>query len=229
MSSQYWQNKKVLVTGGTSGLGRALAEQLSVAGAKVAVIGRFANRHRPHSGIAFIRGDVGNKLETHRLHAEALSVLGGIDVLIHNASSLGHVPLRLLLDTDCETFEEVLQTNLLGPFRLSKLAVPEMILKGSGVVVTISSDAAVNAYPNWGAYSVSKAALDHLTKVFQVELAETGVHFLALDPGDMDTPMHEAAIPGADRSSLHSPESSARLLLQQIAAGVFQPIRRSLR
>ena len=229
MSSQAWQNKKVLVTGGTSGLGRALAEQLVQSGAQVAVVGRHANRHRPYPGITFIRGDVGAKNEVHRIHAEALSVLGGIDVLIHNASSLGHVPLRILLDTECETFEEVLQTNLIGPFRLSKLVVPEMILNHAGIVVAISSDAAVNAYPKWGAYSVSKAALDHLTRIFQAELSDTGVHFLALDPGDMDTPLHAAAVPDAERSSLHSPASSARLLLEQIATETFQPVRRSLR
>jgi NAD(P)-dependent dehydrogenase (short-subunit alcohol dehydrogenase family) len=226
MKSLYWNNKKILITGGTSGLGRALAHQLIEVGARVATLAR----HRPNEIVGhFIAGDVSDKTQIHRIYAEATGYLGGLDLMVNNASTLGPTPLRLLADTDCEDLESVLQTNLVGPFRLSKLALSTMILQNSGVIVNISSDAAVSAYPGWGAYSASKAALDHLTRIFQAELSETKVRFLALDPGDMDTPLHMAAIPDANRETLHRPEDSARLILQQIELAQFLPIRRRLR
>jgi NAD(P)-dependent dehydrogenase (short-subunit alcohol dehydrogenase family) len=130
-------------------------------------------------------------------------------VLVHNASDLGPTPLRLLLDTECEDLERVLQTNLVGPFRFTKIVAGAMALRGSGVVVHVSSDAAVAAYPRWGAYSVSKAALDHLNRVWAVELASSGVRFFSVDPGEMDTEMHAAAMPEADRSKLLRPQEVA--------------------
>jgi NAD(P)-dependent dehydrogenase (short-subunit alcohol dehydrogenase family) len=133
------------------------------------------------------------------------------------------------MDTDCEDLEAVLQTNLVGPFRLTKLVAAQMIPRGEGTVVNISSDAAVSAYPRWGAYGVSKAALDHLTRIFQAELEASGVRFLALDPGDMDTPLHLAAIPDADRSQLHRPGDSAGLILRKIEEGRFSPVRGGVR
>lgn len=224
--SQFWAGKKALITGGTSGLGRALAGELHRRGADVAIVARnpplVQNFH-------FIQGDVSDQRQIHRIHAEALSHLGSIDVLFNNASRLGPTPLRLLLDTECEDLARVLETNLLGPFRLTKLVLPGMILNRFGIIVNISSDAAVNAYPTWGSYGASKAALDHLTRVFDVELAGTGVKLLALDPGDMDTPMHAAAVPDADRGALRRPEDSAALIADQLEAERFQPIRRSIR
>ncbi len=91
-----------------------------------------------------------------------------------------------------------------------------MALRGGGLVVHVSSDAAVNAYPTWGAYSVSKAALDHLTRLWAVELEELGVRVLSVDPGDMDTAMHAAAIPDADPSELTDPDVVAARLVDLI-------------
>ncbi|MGZ3700005.1 MAG: SDR family NAD(P)-dependent oxidoreductase [Bdellovibrionota bacterium] len=121
----------------------------------------------------------------------------------------------------------MLETNLLGPFRLMKAILPSLLLQKGGAVVNISSDAAVSAYPRWGAYGVSKAALDHLTRIFAAELEGQGVRFHAFDPGDMDTPMHLAAVPGADRSALRSPEESARRILAALRDPDVE-IRRSL-
>ena len=228
MNNKFWLNKRVLITGGTKGLGQAIATDLVRRGAKVATVAR--GQEPVNSGpLSRIQGDIAEKTQTHRIFAEALAKLGGVDVLINNASALGPTPLRLLLDTECEDFFQVLETNLLGPFRLTKLAVPGMILQGFGIVVNISSDAALNAYPHWGAYSVSKAGLDHMTRIFQAELAATGVRFLALDPGDMDTALHALAVPDADTSQLHRPGDSASLLLDQLASEEFTPVRRSLR
>jgi NAD(P)-dependent dehydrogenase (short-subunit alcohol dehydrogenase family) len=83
-------------------------------------------------------------------------------------------------------------------------------------VLNVSSDAAINAYPTWGAYGASKAALHHLTRIWDAELADEGVRFLSIDPGDMDTPMHALAVPDADRAALKRPEAAAQDLMNAL-------------
>src|SRR5437588_1332622 len=183
-----------IVTGASRGLGRALAVELARAGAKVVLVARESKDL--HDAVAEIRAaggsahavaaDLGDKHAIHAIAGAAAALVGPIDLLIHNASALGPTPLRLLLDTECEDFEQVLQTNLVGPFRLTRIVAGAMALRGSGLVVHVSSDAAVAAYPRWGAYGVSKAALDHMNRIWAVELAQTGVRFLSVDPGEMD-------------------------------------------
>ena len=116
--------------------------------------------------------------------------------------SLGPTPLRLLSDTECEDLEEVFSANFFGPFRLTKAlmgALAASAREGRGaVVLNVISDAGINAYPRWGAYGASKAALHQLSRIWNEEHEGEGVRFLSLDPGDMDTPMYHAAIPGAD-------------------------------
>lgn len=226
-----------LITGGTSGLGLALVRELVAADARVAVVARGKERLRDWARrIPFvpIAADLSEKDDIHRISGQALGQLGGIDVLVNGASALGPTPLRSLLDTECEDFARVLETNLLGPFRLSRAVLPSMLLQGRGAIVNISSDAAVSAYPSWGAYGTSKAALDHLTRIWNEELGPRGIRFFSIDPGDMDTPMHAAAIPDADPATLKRPETSARQLLEFLATTITgssqQPgaVRRSL-
>lgn len=208
--NEVWKGKRVLITGGTSGLGRELALLLRDFGANVAIVARgFANL----PGVVGIQADIADKNDTYRISAEAIGQLGGLDVLINNASYLGMTPLRDLLDTECEDFERVLTTNVLGPFRLTKAVLPAILKSPGGIVLNISSDAAINAYPKWGPYSASKAALMHLSRIWGEELKEAGVRFLAIDPGDMDTPMHAAAIPDADPAALTHPRVAAHRLL----------------
>jgi len=230
--SVYWKDKKVLITGGTSGLGKALALQLESFGANVAVIARTQENidalTKAHPNIVGIQGDVSVKENIHPLAAETHSRLGDVDVLIHAASYLGTTPLRLLADTECEDMEQVLQTNVLGPFRLTKAILPGMLLKQKGIVVNISSDAAVNAYPEWGSYSISKAAIDHQSGIFDEELKDQGIRFLSVDPGDMNTPMHLAAIPDANPNELRDPADSAAQLIELISSEDFSQVRRSL-
>jgi NAD(P)-dependent dehydrogenase (short-subunit alcohol dehydrogenase family) len=130
----------------------------------------------------------------------------------------------LLADTDCEHLERALATNLLGPFRLTKALLGSLAAsarEGRGaVVVNVSSDAAINPYPRWGAYGASKAALHHLSRIWDEELTSAGIHVLSFDPGDMDTPLHAAAIPDADLATLKRPEIAARELLDAIAAAL---------
>ncbi|MEQ1878123.1 MAG: SDR family oxidoreductase [Bdellovibrionia bacterium] len=211
----------VLITGGTSGLGLATAKAALEYGARVGIVAR----RRPEKPFAdafetrafFIEGDVADKHAIHPIALEAQAKLGPIHVLVNNASTLGPVPLRPLLDIECEEFEKVLQTNLLGPFRLAKVLLPAMVLGGRGTIVNISSDAAVEGYANWGAYGSSKAALDQLTKIWSAELEGTGVRVFAADPGEMDTPMHQAALPEADPKTLQRPGDVAERLVGLIA------------
>jgi NAD(P)-dependent dehydrogenase (short-subunit alcohol dehydrogenase family) len=143
-------------------------------------------------------------------------------VLVNNASSLGPATLRPLADTGCEEFEQALATNLLGPFRLTKAllgALRASAGEGRGaVVLNVSSDAAVTPYATWGAYGSSKAALHHMSAIWNEELALEGVSVVSVDPGDMDTALHRAALPDADPATLKSPETAARELSRAIAA-----------
>ena len=216
--------KSILITGGSKGLGRALALSLSSWGAKVILVARerpeldeAVSAVRKNSGIAFgISADVGEKESVYPIVGQAAALAGPIDVLINNASTLGPIPLRLIADTACEDFERVLQVNTVGPFRLIKAAAGAMMLRQAGVIVNISSDAAVEPYPGWGAYSASKAALDHLTRIAALELAGTGVRFFSVDPGEMDTEMHAAAMPAADPAGLTQPGEVAEKIVSMI-------------
>jgi short-subunit dehydrogenase len=215
-----------LVTGASRGLGAALGRRLAARGARVALVARGAEALdevvadiRAAGGEAHaIVADVGDKRAPHAVAAAAAALVGPVELLVQCASTLGHVPLRLLLDTDCEALEEALQVNLVGPFRLAKLLVGPMALRGRGLVVDVTSDASVAAYPRWGAYGVSKAALDHLGRILGAELDGTGVRVLTVDPGEMDTRMHADAIPDADRAMLAAPDAVAARIVRMIEA-----------
>jgi len=212
---------RVAVTGGTSGLGLALVRALHARGARVAFVARDAARVERVAaelpGTHGIAGDIANKDDTHRIAMQISAALGGLDVLVNNASSLGPVPLALLADTDCEDLEAALATNLVGPFRLTKAllgALGAAAREGRAArIVNITSDAAVSAYPHWGAYGASKAALAQLSHIWDEELREHGVRVMNFDPGDMDTPLHALALPDADPATLKRPADSARELL----------------
>jgi NAD(P)-dependent dehydrogenase (short-subunit alcohol dehydrogenase family) len=169
-----------------------------------------------------ITGDVGSKDEIYGIAMQITGQLGGLDALINNASTLGPRPLRPLADTDCENLEHALAVNLLGPFRLTKALFGALASsarnRGNAVVVNISSDAAVSPYATWGAYGASKAALKQMTAIWDEEARDAGVQFVSLDPGDMNTPMHFAAIPDADPNELKRPEDAATELIERVLA-----------
>ena len=218
------QAQGVLVTGASRGLGRALAEALAAKGAKLALVSREAGplddvvaTIRAKGGTAHaIPADISDKTAIHRIAGQAQGLVGEIGIAIHNASTLGPTPLRLLLDTECEDLAQVLETNLIGPFRLTKVLAGAMALRGSGTIVHVSSDASVEPYPKWGAYGISKAAQDHLSRILAAELDGTGVRILNVDPGEMDTVMHAAAMPEADRATLQRPHEVAARIVDMI-------------
>ena len=236
------RNEAVLVTGASRGLGRELARSFARRGARVVLVARgaeelerAAREIRAEGGEAHaLAFDVGEKEAVHRIAGAAAALVGPPSIVIHNASTLGPVPMPLLLDTECEDLERVLAVNLVGPFRLTKVLAGPMVLRKRGLFLFVSSDAALSAYARWGSYGVSKAAQDHLARSFAAELDP--VRFFAVDPGEMDTKMHADAIPDADRASLARPVDVAERLVTigarsgalpngaRLAAADFEPL-----
>jgi NAD(P)-dependent dehydrogenase (short-subunit alcohol dehydrogenase family) len=221
--------RRVAITGGTAGLGLSMVRELLWRGARVAFVARRRDGvervARELTGARGIVGDISRKEDIYPIALQILGALGGVDVLVNNASALGPGRLELLADTKCEDFERALAANVLGPFRLTRALLGSLAAsarEGRGaVVLNVSSDAAVTPYPRWGAYAASKAALHRMTRIWNEELRSQGIAFLSLDPGDMDTELHRAALPEADRSSLKRPEVAARAMADAIAAAIL--------
>jgi NAD(P)-dependent dehydrogenase (short-subunit alcohol dehydrogenase family) len=214
--------KNAVITGGSKGLGRALAFALGAQGYKLALVARHleglastvADLQRAGVKAHPIVGDVGAPRDALKIAALAHQQLGHVDLLIHNASTLGPLPMPMLADLHSEDFLRVLQVNLLGPHRLTRALGGNMLLRGSGMIVNISSDAATEAYEGWGAYSAAKVALDHMSRIWAEETTGSGLRFLSIDPGEMNTQMHADALPEADPCTLADPDRVA----SQIAA-----------
>jgi NAD(P)-dependent dehydrogenase (short-subunit alcohol dehydrogenase family) len=214
-----------LITGGGRGLGREVARLAAKRGAKVVVVARtraetdeVVRTIHDDGGVAFaVVGDIGDKDRTYAIAGEAAALIGPIDVLVHAAGTLGPVPLVPVLDTACEDLERALVVNVLGPHRLTRAVVPSMLLRKEGVVVHVSSDAATEAYPTWGAYGASKAAFEVMARTLAGEVSDSAVRSVIVDPGEMDTRMHADALPDADRATLARPVDVARQLLAVVA------------
>jgi NAD(P)-dependent dehydrogenase (short-subunit alcohol dehydrogenase family) len=219
----------VLITGASRGLGRALALRLAESGASLVLCARDPARLDAVAAEALLAGagdvlavsaDVGSVRDVARLVAVSFDRYGRVDVLVNNASSLGPTPLPFLADAPSVALADVFEVNVMGAFRLTQAVIGGMLLRNRGLVVNISSDAAVEGYPGWGIYGASKAALDLLTRVWSAELQGTGVRVVAVDPGDMDTDMHRVADPDADPASLRDPADVARALAGLLRDGL---------
>jgi NAD(P)-dependent dehydrogenase (short-subunit alcohol dehydrogenase family) len=205
-----------LITGGSAGLGRALVHALHDRGWTVVTDGRDADRlaeaTRDLDAVAAIPGDVADPLHRTELVRAVREQDQGLDLLVHNASTLGPTPMPALEDLETESLAAIWETNAGAPHALTR-ALIEPIREAGGILLSLSSDAAVQHYEGWGGYGASKAALDHLTLTFG---AETGVTAYVVDPGDMNTQMHRDAEPGEDLSHLPSPDSVVPHLLALI-------------
>jgi NAD(P)-dependent dehydrogenase (short-subunit alcohol dehydrogenase family) len=210
-----------LITGASRGLGLEVARTYSDRGARLVIAAR--GREALESAVAelslvtkvvALAVDVSEDAEG--LVAAGLQRFGRIDVLVNNASELGPSPMPALDSYDWLDLERVLRVNVLAPLHLAQLVLPGMKARGEGVIINVSSDAGVEAYPGWGGYGASKAALEHLTRTLAAELEGTGIRVYAVDPGDMNTVMHQLAEPGVDLSRLPGPEQSAGAFLQLV-------------
>ena len=199
-----------IITGASRGLGLALTRALAARGWTLVVDARdeapLTEATHRLDGVVAVAGDVTDPRHRARLVAAAGD---GIDLVVNNASALGPSPQPALAAYPLEELRRVLEVNLLAPLALLQEALP--YLARGAVVVDVSSDAAVEAYPGWGGYGASKAALDHLTAILASE--HPGLRFYAVDPGDMRTQLHQEAFPGEDISDRPPPEDSVPGLL----------------
>jgi NAD(P)-dependent dehydrogenase (short-subunit alcohol dehydrogenase family) len=207
-----------IITGASQGLGRALARELARRGYALVIDARRAERladaERELTGLTDVTAVVGDVVDAdHRRRlVDAAAGLGPIDVLVNNASTLGTSPLPALADIDVDVLRTTFETNVVAPLALVQLATPH--LAANAAIVNITSDAAVEAYPTWGGYGASKAALEHASRVLAVERPDLRV--LVVDPGDMRTEMHQDAFPGEDISDRPEPDDSIPGLLALI-------------
>jgi NAD(P)-dependent dehydrogenase (short-subunit alcohol dehydrogenase family) len=211
MATNFATERTALITGASQGLGLALARTLAARGWNLIITARDPDLLRAArdelaklTHVAAIAGDV-----TSPAHRNALAVLArghaGLDAVINNAGALGPSPLPPLLDFPLDELRAVLDANVVAPLGIIQAVRAE--LKPRARIVNITSDAAVNAYPGWGGYGASKAALEQLSSILAIENPDSRIYWV--DPGDMRTEMHQAAYPGEDISDRPLPEERA--------------------
>jgi len=208
-----------LITGASLGLGFELADALADDGWDLVLDARHrgpleaaAAHFATRTGVVALAGDVAD--DAHRTAlASAVAARGGLDLLVHNASTLGPSPLPALVDLPPAEFARILAVNVQAPLALTVAVLPALRTAG-GTVLAISSDAAVEHYAGWGGYGAAKAALDHLQGTLAVENPD--LHVYSVDPGDMRTAMHQAAFPGEDISDRPLPATVVPALLRLI-------------
>lgn len=202
-----------IVTGATMGLGEALAAGLARTGWSLVIDARdgaaltvaaekLMASAQPGVLVTAIAGDVTDPEHRGRL-IEAARARGDLELVVNNASTLGPSPLPPLTHYPLEALRTALETNLVGPLALIQAAAPLLAGSDRPRIVNITSDAAVEAYPGWGGYGATKAALDHLGAVLAAE--QTGWRVWTVDPGDLRTRMHQDAFPGEDISDRPEP------------------------
>jgi len=210
--------KTALITGASKGLGLELARALAQKKWRLIINARNAKRLYEvqqelleHTEVEAISGDVID--EIHLLQfPDRIAKWGGLDLVINNASTLGISPQPHLLDYPIEVIHNVFHTNVIAP--LSLLQKVKNHLKQEAKVINVSSDAGIEAYAGWGAYGASKAALEHLSAILNVENPQWSVYWI--DPGDMRTDMHQAAFPNEDISDRPLPKESVPGFLKLI-------------
>ncbi len=204
-----------LITGASRGLGHALATHLAANGWNVIAAGRdearlAATRAAHPAAITTAAGDLRDHAHQIVL-AELAREAGGLDLLVLNAGTLGPSPLPPVRELDPAALHRLLSINVVAQVSLTQLLLPQLLARPLPTIVSLSSDAASGAYPGWGGYGASKAALDQLMAVLAAELPALTVY--AFDPGDMRTDMHQRAFPGEDISDRPEPAAVVPALL----------------
>jgi NAD(P)-dependent dehydrogenase (short-subunit alcohol dehydrogenase family) len=208
-------DKKVaLVTGASRGLGQTLATFLAGLDYSLVIDGRnrealeqaAAGLSEQGAAVVALAGDV-RDAEHREALVDAVGRLGRLDLLINNASELGPSPLKNLADYELHDLREIFEVNLVSPLALVQEALP-LLKESHGLVVNVSSDAAVGGYEGWGGYGASKAALDLASLTMANELRDSAVSVVTVDPGDMRTQMHQDAFPGEDISDRPLPDAT---------------------
>ena len=216
------RTRVALVTGASRGLGRALTAELVRSGWHVVIDGRDGARLAETvdalllepGTLTAVPGDVADAGHRRDL-ADAVAAAGGLDLLVNNASVLGPSPQPRLADYPLDVLEHVIAVNTIAPLGLAQMVLP-FLEKRAGVIVDVTSDAAVEAYEGWGGYGSAKAALDQLTAILAAEHPTLRVY--AFDPGDMATDLQQQAFPGENISDRAAPETVVPALLALIGS-----------
>jgi NAD(P)-dependent dehydrogenase (short-subunit alcohol dehydrogenase family) len=222
------KTKNAVITGASRGLGLAIARGLAAAGwalvidARDPVALRSAAASLPGGWVIPLPGDIADPAHRAALRAAAED-LGGPDLLINNAGTLGTSPLPAIADYPIAELRETFEINVLAPLALTQLLLPALRARG-GAVLSITSDAAVEPYAGWGGYGAAKAALEQASNVLAAE--ENVVRVWWVDPGDMRTRMHQQAFPGEDISDRPLPDAVVpaflRLISERLPAGRYR-------
>jgi NAD(P)-dependent dehydrogenase (short-subunit alcohol dehydrogenase family) len=215
------QDRVAVITGASRGLGREIARRYARKGARLVLVarGEAALRQAAEelSGLTdalAVAADVAEDAE--RIAQAALDRFRRVDVLINNASEVGPSPMPSLEAYPWDALLRVFRINAVAPLHLTQLLLPQMKARREGVIVNVTSDAGVRAYPGWGGYGASKAALEHLSRVLAAELEGSGIRIYVVDPGDMNTEMHRLAEPGVDLTGLPGPEVSGEAFVHLV-------------
>jgi NAD(P)-dependent dehydrogenase (short-subunit alcohol dehydrogenase family) len=219
-----------IITGASRGLGLALARALAERGWSLVLDARggealqeVATELSATTEVVAVTGDVADGAHRAQL-VEAARALGGPDLLVNNASLLGPSPQPRLADYPLDVFETVYRVNVTAPLALIQEALPLLLQSPQGGILNVTSDAGVEGYEGWGGYGSSKAALEQLSKVLAAEHPDLKVWWV--DPGDMNTRMHQEAYPDEDISDRPPPEESVpgvlRLLDDGAPSGRYQ-------
>jgi NAD(P)-dependent dehydrogenase (short-subunit alcohol dehydrogenase family) len=207
--------RTALITGASKGLGRALAGALAGSGWRLVVDARNPGSLAAELANAeVVPGDITDPQHRHAL-VTAVDALGRLDLLVNNASELGPSPLPTLANLPLAALRRIYETDVVAPLALVQALAPRLRAAG-GVIINVSSDAAVEPYPGWGGYGSAKAALDQLSAILAAE--ETDLRVYAVDPGDMRTDLHQAAFPGEDISDRPKPATVVPALLRLLDA-----------
>lgn len=221
------QDKVVMITGATAGLGKALTVAFAQQGARLAVCARksegLERLKRELRGIMslenllLVQADASKTQDIERFVSLTEERFGSIDILINNASMIGPSPIPYLLDYPADDFIEVFHVNTLGPFLMTRRVLPGMLSRDAGVIINVTSEAGVTGFAGWGAYGISKFALEGLSQTWAAELEDSGVRLHLVDPGEMDTEMHALAVPDCDYE-LAQPEDVVHVFLYLASA-----------
>jgi NAD(P)-dependent dehydrogenase (short-subunit alcohol dehydrogenase family) len=199
-------NKVVMITGASRGLGKALAIAFAKQGEDLAICARNleklmeVKREAESYGVRVlaVQADIADIRDVEKFVAMTESEFGRIDVLINNASILGPSPMPLLLDYPEDDFMEVMKVNIFGTFLVTRRVLPGMLQRNEGSIINVTSEAGATGFAGWGAYGISKFGVEGLTETWADELRETNIRVNMVDPGEMDTEMHALAVPDCD-------------------------------
>lgn len=212
--------KVVIITGASKGLGKALTLAFAKEGARLAICSRTSKElfqvkeeaEALGAEVLAVTADISLTRDVERFVAMTEEAFGQIDVLINNASILGPSPMPLLLDYPEEDFAEVLRVNSISPFLVARRVIPGMLQRNQGSIINVTSEAGNVGYAGWGAYGISKFAVEGLTETWADELSSTNVRVNMVDPGEMDTDMHRLAVPDCEYP-LAKPEDVVNVFL----------------